>query len=343
MALYKIGSRGEEVKLLQEKLKDLGNYNGPIDGIFGGGSDAAVRAFQRKKKLVADGIVGPNTWKALFDEKIKEPALKKYHLDYKCLALTGSFETGKAIPECFAGLSGDFDGQGISFGALQWNFGQDSLQPLLKEMIKGHPGTIKRIFGTKYKVLNEVLSSDKDDLMSFALSIQHPVKNFLYEPWRGMFKSLGRAKEYQNIQVKYASGLFKAAQKLCKEYKLWSERAVALMFDIKVQNGSISRRVRSQILSDFKDLRKNLSKNSLEIARMRIVANRRAEASYTRWIEDVRSRKLCIANGKGTVHGVDYDIGEQYGLRLVKALPIKKRSTRKGRTRKKSKRRVKMQ
>ena len=176
--------------------------------------------------------------------------------------------------------------------------------------------------------------------MAFAQSIQHPVKYFLYEPWRGMFKSLGRSREYQNIQVKYANGLFEDAQKLCQEYKLWSERAVALMFDIKVQNGSISKRVRSQILQDFKALGSNLSKKVLEIRRMRIVANRRAEASYTRWIEDVRSRKLCIANGKGTVHGVDYDIEEQYGLRLVKAAPVKKKSKRKRKSKSARKRRV---
>ena len=329
MALYKIGSRGDEVKMLQEKLKELGYYNGPIDGIFGGGSDGAVKAFQRKKKLAADGIVGPMTWKALFSEEIREPMLSKVKLDYKCLALTGSFETGKAIPECFAGLSGDFDGQGISFGVLQWNFGQDSLQKLLKSTIKDYPKTIRRVFGANYDVLVEALKSDKDDLMSFALSIQHPVKHYLYEPWRGMFKSLGRTQEYQNIQVRYAAGLYREALKLCITYNLWSERSVALMFDIKVQNGSISRLVRSQIMSEIKNLPRSLSEKDLEVERMRIVANRRAEASYTRWIEDVRSRKLCIANGMGVVHGVNYDIEEQYGLRLLKAVPEKKKSVRK--------------
>lgn len=333
MALYKIGSRGEEVKMLQEKLKELGFYRGPIDGIFGGGSDAAVKAFQRKNKLATDGIVGPNTWKVLFSEEIREPMLAKVELDYKCLALTGSFETGKAIPECFAGLSGDFDGQGISFGVLQWNFGQDSLQKLLNSMIKDYPKVIKQIFGGYYDVLTEALKSDKEDLMSFALSIQHPVKHYLYEPWRGMFKSLARTQEYQNIQVRYAAGLYREALKLCTEYKLWSERAVSLMFDIKVQNGSISRLVRAQIKSEIDSLPGSLSKDELEVEKLRIVANRRAEASYSRWIEDVRSRKLCIANGRGKVHGVNYDIEEQYGLRLVKAAPDKKKRARTRRSR----------
>ncbi len=56
MALYKIGSRGAEVKMPQKKLKELGKYYGPIDGVFGGGSDAPVITFQRKKKLVANKV-----------------------------------------------------------------------------------------------------------------------------------------------------------------------------------------------------------------------------------------------------------------------------------------------
>jgi hypothetical protein len=46
----------------------------------------------------------------------------------RSLALTGSFETGKLPPDCFSALAGDFDGQGLSFGALQWNIEQGSLQ-----------------------------------------------------------------------------------------------------------------------------------------------------------------------------------------------------------------------
>ncbi|MGA1794859.1 MAG: peptidoglycan-binding domain-containing protein [bacterium] len=316
MAIYRIGSRGDEVKRLQERLKALGIYKGPIDGDFGGGTDAAVKAFQKEKGLAIDGLVGPSTWKILFKSEIPEPSIAAKPLNYKCLALTGSFETGKGIPECFAGLSGDFDGQGMSFGVLQWNFGQDSLQALLGDMMKAHPDILKDIFQRHYDILEEALNSDKEDLMVFVRSIQHPVRHFLFEPWRGMFKSLGRTEEFQNTQLKYAEGLYRAALKLCSEYDLWSERAAALMFDIKVQNGSIRSLVKRQILSAFGHLPGSVSEEELEISKMRIVANLRAEASNPRWVEDVRARKLCCANGGGTVHGIDYTIEQQYGIGL---------------------------
>ena len=59
------GSRGDKVKELQQKLKRWGYYTGSIDGIFGSGTKAAVKNFQKKNGLTADGIVGPKTAAAL--------------------------------------------------------------------------------------------------------------------------------------------------------------------------------------------------------------------------------------------------------------------------------------
>lgn len=63
--LSKQGSRGEEVRKIQTKLKDMGLYTGNIDGIYGVKTTAAVREFQRRKGLVVDGIAGPKTLSAL--------------------------------------------------------------------------------------------------------------------------------------------------------------------------------------------------------------------------------------------------------------------------------------
>ncbi|KNZ70726.1 peptidoglycan-binding lysin domain-containing protein [Thermincola ferriacetica] len=63
--VLKRGSRGPEVKMLQERLAELGYYTGPIDGVFGRRTEMAVRAFQREKGFPETGIVEEVTWAAL--------------------------------------------------------------------------------------------------------------------------------------------------------------------------------------------------------------------------------------------------------------------------------------
>ena len=75
MEIYKLGSKGEEVRRIQERLKALDYYNGLIDGDFGKGTEAAVKAFQKAEKLDIDGKVGSKTWKALFNEEMIDPSI----------------------------------------------------------------------------------------------------------------------------------------------------------------------------------------------------------------------------------------------------------------------------
>lgn len=58
-------STGEWVGYLQEKLLYAGFDPGSVDSIFGGATDSAVRGFQARQGLTADGVVGPATWPAL--------------------------------------------------------------------------------------------------------------------------------------------------------------------------------------------------------------------------------------------------------------------------------------
>ena len=59
MNTIKIGSRGEDVKKLQQIL----GIN--ADGVFGPATEIKVKAWQKSKGLVADGIVGPKSWELL--------------------------------------------------------------------------------------------------------------------------------------------------------------------------------------------------------------------------------------------------------------------------------------
>ena len=64
-ALSKYGSRGEEVRTIQEKLKRWGYYSGNVDGIYGSQTVSAVKRFQQKNGLQVDGIAGPKTLSAM--------------------------------------------------------------------------------------------------------------------------------------------------------------------------------------------------------------------------------------------------------------------------------------
>lgn len=65
----KYESSGKQVKKVQTRLKELGYYEGNISGNFLGHTRNAVKAFQKQNALDVDGVVGEETWNALFNDK----------------------------------------------------------------------------------------------------------------------------------------------------------------------------------------------------------------------------------------------------------------------------------
>ena len=61
----KKGSRGSDVITLQRVLSMKGYAVGPADGVFGRRTKRAVKRYQRRRRITADGIVGPMTTRAL--------------------------------------------------------------------------------------------------------------------------------------------------------------------------------------------------------------------------------------------------------------------------------------
>ena len=68
------GDKGDEVKKLQQRLKELGYYNTSIDGSYGDKTVTAVKAFQERNKLTVDGTAGPATQKVLYSSSAKKAA-----------------------------------------------------------------------------------------------------------------------------------------------------------------------------------------------------------------------------------------------------------------------------
>lgn len=308
------GMNGEYVRRIQERLLRLSLYRGPLDSGFGGGTEASVKRFQQDQRLPVTGLVDGETWKRLFDGE--DPPVSEFFKatpQQRSLALSGSFETGSQPPECFSGVAGDFDGQGISFGVLQWNLGQGTLQPMLAEAFEKHERLCRDIFHEHFDTLRALGRASRDEQLDFARSIQ--TRGRINEPWRGMLKSLGRTTEFQNIQGNRSTEIYNRSKTLCRDYGLTSQRGAALMFDIVVQNGSISDLVKSQILADFVQI-PDMKPEDKEVARMRVIANRRAAAARPEYVDDVRTRKLLIANGSGTLHGIYYDLADRFCLTM---------------------------
>jgi len=91
---------------------------------------------------------------------------------------------------------------------------------------------------------------------------------------------------------------------------LRSELGIELAFDVHVQNGSFK--------PGAFTLAAALPANTPEIERRRRLANAVADSANPRWVEDVRERKLALANGAGNVHGRHYNLSS-WGLTEVAA------------------------
>ena len=66
--ISKVGSRGDEVRRLQNKLKSLGFFNGTVDGIYGTETKEAVLAAQRYFGLPETAVVDATTWEEIYDQ-----------------------------------------------------------------------------------------------------------------------------------------------------------------------------------------------------------------------------------------------------------------------------------
>ncbi len=64
-AALKNGSKGEDVRKVQTKLKNWGYYSGSVDGVYGWQTESAVKSFQKKNGLKVDGIAGTATLNAM--------------------------------------------------------------------------------------------------------------------------------------------------------------------------------------------------------------------------------------------------------------------------------------
>jgi len=66
----KLGDVGDDVDILQEKLKVLDFFQGPVNGSFNETTEIAVKEFQKSNCLDPTGVVDATTWKLLFEQTV---------------------------------------------------------------------------------------------------------------------------------------------------------------------------------------------------------------------------------------------------------------------------------
>ncbi len=121
MRLYRRGDDGEAVRDIQDRLAALGfDIGKDVTGSFGAGTYAAISAFQAKRGLWVDGIVGPDTWRALVSAG--------YVLGSRILYHRVPMMVGDDIAE----LQRRLNSLGFDCGIVDGIFGPDTLRGLLE-------------------------------------------------------------------------------------------------------------------------------------------------------------------------------------------------------------------
>lgn len=212
--------------------------------------------------------------------------------------ITKQFEVGNSNQ-----IAGNFDGQGLSLGYFQWCIGQGTLQPLLNRMDRQYNKEMRSIFGTNYDKVHEMTLSTLSNQLKWAQSINNS-SNKIKEPWYSQLIKLSNNQHFISIERDSEIYLINRAMIICDKYKLKTIRGFALALDIVVQNGSISSEAAKVI-----DAAIAKTPNITEKKLLGVIANAVSGNSA-----DIRSRKLAIVNGQGTVHGSMLYLDSSYGL-----------------------------
>lgn len=157
------GATGPKVIELQQALKAFGFNVGPIDGVFGSGTVQAVISFQKFQGLKADGVVGPDTWKAL--TSTPKPAAPQP----SSVSLLETYKFYRGLPhqdQAIAWLEGQISKQALDEFSQKWRnipsypflpLQEGSVSPEVKQLQlslqqqRFNPGSTDGVFGAGTK------------------------------------------------------------------------------------------------------------------------------------------------------------------------------------------------
>lgn len=220
------------------------------------------------------------------------------------LEISTTFEGGK--PMNYQALSGDFDKQATSFGLIQWNFGQNTLGPLLKKMLAANEDAFARCFSkdADYATLKKALDhNDQTGQVNWAKTLQ--TKH--YKAWSEAFRNLGSVEQFNRIQVDEAlARYYPLAVEAIGDLRHLNEelmravefRSYAALYDLCVQQNGLDKAI-DQIK---KRIKAEKPKNQLEL--LTIAVQERAKKAASVWVGDCMTRRMGILTGDTYEHKV---------------------------------------
>jgi hypothetical protein len=283
------GAHGESIRVLQHKLTNLGFDTRGIDASYGGGTVSAVKAFQERQGLPVTGDVDETTWTALTGTPM--PSLRE-----RCLGLTSTFEGhGYTLAE------GNFDGAGLTWGIIGFTLKGGELAKIVQDAYASDEAFVRDCFGDCTDTFLNLCKEPWEKQLEWCDSVSSGSQKLtLAEPYKSGFAKLGESALGQQLQQAHVDAdYYQPALKTARNYNLKSELGIALCFDIHVQNGGIASKPGAVVRSQ---MHAGMPERDIRIA----IANAVADNAAARWREDVRTRKLAVATGDGTVHGVHY-------------------------------------
>jgi hypothetical protein len=284
------------------KVRATPDLNGNVEGILYNYENVQVLGSLVTNGTVWDKIMYNNNIGYVSDAYIKHYTSPTDNVINIATNISKQFEVGNSNQ-----IAGNFDGQGLSLGYLQWCIGQGTLQPLLNRMDREYNAEMKSIFGTNYNSVHKMILDTPVNQLAWAKSINNST-NAIAQPWYSQFVTLYNNPHFINIEADAKAYRVEQAMIICDKYNLKTVRGFALAFDIAVQNGGISTEA-SKIIDTAITEKHNMTEKDL----LKVIANAVADTATSN-AEDIRLRKMTIVNGTGTVHGFMLNLDKDYGL-----------------------------
>jgi peptidoglycan hydrolase-like protein with peptidoglycan-binding domain len=279
------GARGELVEEWQVALRAAGFDARALDGFYGPRTAAATAAFQQAKRMPATGLADHDTWCLGTGRPVPG-------IDRRCLALTAAIEG-----HGYCAARGNWDGAWLTWGIIGFTLRHGAVADILRAVNARAPQDMRAAFGEHTEEILAIIASPPAAREAWAGRIADGAE--LRQPWRGAFAALGMLPLVREIQRDFARARY---------FRPALNTAVALCFDIHVQNGGIKPAAEERIRA----ARRPASERELRS----VIGNAVADAALPQFRDDVRARKLAIATGEGRVHGMSLVL-EHWGLAEV--------------------------